>query len=662
VNPAASARVRERLDEQARVVRLGAVARWCVAGAILGLAAATIAASIAGPGLAVRLETALLPVAAAAVAGWWRARRLWSRAAVAEAFERRQPADNLVVTAEALERQPNHPWLPAVSAAAWSRLDAVPAGSARSAWMNLAVALLITVAAVTVPVPLRLAPGAAARPNHTAAPIGIHALSVTVTPPTYLGGDPVDHDEPTALEVLAGSQVAIHVSTTAPQVLMTRDGGPAIVTATSGGGMTATLPAPVDGAWLVSAGADTRLVRVRERDDRPPVVRIVTPGRDRRQPLPVADLAVRIEARDDHGLADLRLRFTTVSGAGESLTFADRERPVRVIDRTATAWQAEGVLPLGALELRDGDVVVYRGVATDGRPGASAVESDAFIVEIGAPRAASDAGGGGEDVDPDARQAISQQMVIVKTERLHARRGRLRPETLLDESQGLAIEQRMVRAEFVFMMGGEVQDEVEEAAHAHDVAEGRLENEGQAALLGATRAMSRAEARLADGDTAGALVAEREALGLLRRAFDRRRFLLRPVAERARLDPARRLQGATPPGPAPAQPVRAPESVEAWDAIQSAAQALAAARADGAADLVIVAARLSALEAGDPAVAAAADALTRAGTPEARGAALDAAQRALHAVVARRLAAAPAPTEAAVSGGVADALRRRRSR
>jgi hypothetical protein len=101
----------------------------------------------------------------------------------------------------------------------------------------------------------------------------------------------------------------------------------------------------------------------------------------------------------------------------------------------------------------------------------------------------------------------------------------------------------MVKSEFVFMTGGEVEDEVEEATHAHEVVEGRLENAARIDLLTAIREMSRAEARLNAADTTQALVDERAALRALQRAFDRRRYLLRTLPERARIDPARRLTG-----------------------------------------------------------------------------------------------------------------------
>ena len=252
-------------------------------------------------------------------------------------------------------------------------------------------------------------------------------------------------------------------------------------------------------------------------------------------------------------------------------------------------------------------------------------------------------------------------MVIVKTERLDARGAGLPPDVRLAEAQGLAVEQRMVRAEFVFLMGGDVQDEIEEAAHAHDLVEGRLANQGQAALLAATRAMSRAEARLTAGDTAAALVAEREALSFLQQAFDRRRYLLRPVAERARIDPSRRLQGPPASGPSLAWPMAAPDLPAGRDALERAASLLARAQRDPAADLVVPAARLAALDPADPRAAAAASALVRAATPQARTNALAEAQRIVQAAATRRL---PPPVVATpddgISGAIADAIRRSR--
>src|SRR4029079_11226115 len=65
----------------------------------------------------------------------------------------------------------------------------------------------------------------------------------------------------------------------------------------------------------------------------------------------------------------------------------------------------------------------------------------------------------------------SQQMVIVKTERLIARRASMAPADFADESQQLAAEQRKVCAECVFMLGGELADAPEVAASMTDINE-----------------------------------------------------------------------------------------------------------------------------------------------------------------------------------------------
>jgi hypothetical protein len=661
-------RVSERLALETAARIADDVARWALAGAGGGVVLALVAASGGAP-LRARLAGAAFAVVVAAGLGWWRGARRCTPASVAEALERHTPADNLVVTAEALGRGPGHPWHGAVADAAWTRLHGIAVPSRQRACVRLGLAALVAVIGATLarPVPaFDAVSDAAAPPGRSAgdALSRITALMVHVAPPSYLGEAAFETADPTSVDVVGGSAVTLRVRTTAAVVRAARASGPPISAAAVDGVATVAMPALPGGTWLITPGASDdarggRLLTLRVVDDRPPVVRIVTPDRDRRFARPLSDLRVAIDARDDHALRDVRVRLTRVSGSGENLTFADRDVPATIVRTAPGAWTAEAVLPLAGLGLEDGDLVVYRGVAADARPGAPAVESDALLVEVGPLRAPSDAGGGGEDVDPDRRQAISQQMVIVKTEQLHARTG-LAAEARLAEAQGLAVEQRMVRAEFVFLMGGEVEDEEVEAAHAHDLVEGRLANEGQAALLGATRAMSRAEARLVAGDTASALVAEREALRLLQQAFDRRRFLLRPVAERARIDPGRRLAGPAPPGAPPSLPVVAPEARPGWDAVDRAATALAQVRDDANRDPIAAAARVAALDSGDGQATAAAAALVRASTAGARSAALADAMRVVHAAAARRLVtpgiAAGVP---GVSGAVADALRRR---
>src|SRR5262249_46809967 len=99
------------------------------------------------------------------------------------------------------------------------------------------------------------------------------------------------------------------------------------------------------------------------------------------------------------------------------------------------------------------------------------------------------------------------------------------------------------RAEFVFMLGGEVEDEEAEAEQSNELQEGRLRNRGQRDVRAATIAMSQAEKLLTGADTADALVAERAAVAALQRAFARDRYILRALASRSQLDLSRRLTG-----------------------------------------------------------------------------------------------------------------------
>ncbi|MGH9175200.1 MAG: hypothetical protein ACRD1H_12625, partial [Vicinamibacterales bacterium] len=284
-----------------------------------------------------------------------------------------------------------------------------------------------------------------------------------------------------------------------------------------------------------------RLLQLRVNPDRRPIVRIQAPAKDLIFSQPRGQVPIEIEARDDLGLASLALHYTRVAGSGETFTFQEGNAPV-VIQRTDDGqWRGQATLTLEALALEDGDTLVYRAIATDRKPGADPSASDAFLIEIG--RLAGAASTGFAVPEERDRQAISQQMLIIKTERLHGGRSTLSREAYEEQSRLLAVEQRMVKAEFVFMTGGEVADEVAEAEHAHELAEGRFENAAQLELLAAIRAMSRAEARLNAADTAQALTFERAALRALQRAFDRRRYLLRTLPERTRIDLARRLSG-----------------------------------------------------------------------------------------------------------------------
>lgn len=516
-------------------------------GVIAGLVAGTMAAN---PTVAVVLG-GLSGLVVGAIAGSILSRRHES----AREVERRAPGcRNIVLTASELIARPEmtRPYVAEVVAAEAAKtvgaldIHALFPGRRAFAFAGVAAALwLSTVALVATrdpASPLPLIPSMKG-PNDGA------RVEVTVTPPAYTGHKAQRLVNPARIEAVAGSIIrlaargdSVRVETVEGQ-LPPQPGqrGAFEVRATTDGFIA-----------ITSAGAPRRLIGLSVIPDQVPRVKITAPGKDIFLPDAKRRIPVAIEATDDLALATLKLRYTKVSGSGERFTFVEGEVPVTIERANDREWKARGTLDLGALKLEQGDMVVYRGAATDRRPGAIATESDAFIVEITSPGMIA-AEGFSLDDEQD-KYALSQQMVILKTERLLARAATMSPESLTYHSQNIAAEQRSVRAEFVFMMGGEVAEEViaaagmdineeAEAANESELAAGRMVNRGRVALVDAIRLMSRASAKLNDGDPKAALPEEKRALVSLQEAFSRTRYLLRALTQRERLDLSRRLTG-----------------------------------------------------------------------------------------------------------------------
>jgi len=389
--------------------------------------------------------------------------------------------------------------------------------------------------------------------------ISISRIDVTITPPRYTGMPAQVLRDPTRIEAIEGSALTIRATSSGDSLLVTTDSGEVYLPRRAGGDFTWSGTVQRDGFLSFSPHTGTasgalRLVAISMRRDAPPVARIAQPNHDlvvdSVRPAP----AVSIEAHDDIGLRSLELHLTKVSGSGERFTFEERTIPVQLTRSATTAWQASARLPLDSLLGEPGDLVVYRARVTDARPGSAPVESDAFIAER---NAAGGIAAAGFALDPDEdRYAVSQQMVLLKSERLLAAKPTMAPETYEEQSRQLAVEQRRVRAEFVFMMGGEFEqamiadedgvadlDETHEAESETDLAAGRMVNRGRAALLTAIRAMSRAALTLNSQDLPTAIGHEKTALANLQEAFARQRFLMRALTQREALDMSRRLSG-----------------------------------------------------------------------------------------------------------------------
>jgi hypothetical protein len=638
---------------------------WAGAAGAAVCAGVLVTLSLAGIGAFAALGSALATGVVAGVLSGVTAWRRWTAAAAAERLERVcGTLDNLVVTSVQMSERPGRilPFIrDAVAEQAASRLSAVDCRrvipAARPAGVFLTTitgaGLLMWTAARTGETGTRMA-----GLRTPARDVSIERVEVVVTPPGYARLAAETVVDPSTVSVLAGSRVRLAVISRAAEVTLVEAGAAPAVLSPSGPLRAVELVADRSRILSITSRTgdqrDDRLVAIVVRPDGRPLVRIGTPGKD--VMLTAArPVDLRIETADDLALQSLALRYTRVSGSGESFTFADGEVPLVVTRVDERNWTASARWAIEALRLEDGDALVYRAVARDTNPAGDEVSSDSYLIEIGAP---SDIAAAGFALPEDERRyGLSQQMVIVKTERLLADRSTLGRDDFAERARTIAVEQRMVKAEFIFLSGGEVEDEVIEAEHSHELVEGRLENVGRAEMLRAIAAMTRAEERLILGDAAAALVHERAALQALQRAFDRRRYFLRVMPERARIDASRRLSGSLADArPAPRGPGAPPE-----DGARAAARRLMQDLARGPADAAL-AARVAAVDPSSADWQRLAQAMMTGGDAGRR--AVDAAMAALRTRVLGSLA--PAPAESLVTdsyeGHLADAARRERGR
>jgi len=582
----------------------------------------------------------------------------WTRAAAARVIESTDPAlENLAVTAAELLERPR-PIRADIRAEILRQAEDRLAGVRLQFAAPLARPALVCVAVmfgcigVVWGIAQRQAPGAIrAEDVQGVQPASIAAIHVRIVPPAYSGRPVENIDDPIQVSVLAGSTVRIEVISDATAISVDGDRTPFSLVQ-SGDRFVAEWVAnrPV-GVSLRAVASDqaARFLSVFTIGDGPPAVRIRTPGQDLVVTPAAGPVDLVVDTSDDLGLSSLVLKFTRASGGGESVTFSEGELPLTITRDDDRRWTGTARWAIGGLKLADGDVLVYRAVARDRNPAGAPAQSESFVIEVGKNAGAAESGFA--IPAEEKKYAISQQMVIYKTEQLIANRG-THAADWLDQNRLLAIEQRMVRAEIVFLGGGEVEDEEVEAAASDELTEGRLQNAGRAEMLRAINAMSRAEGQLNDGKAVEALVFERAALKSLELAFDRRRYFLRTLSERGRIDPARRLTGTLRDARSWSRDVaRAPED-SATKRERLVMRELASALTGETMQDAQLATHLTALDPSSPELRQAAVEIARA-TVETRRAAIEAAMRALATRVRARLSS---PAEINLP---ADALRGR---
>lgn len=414
------------------------------------------AAVDASVGMPLWLRAWLLPGALVigAMAGWWRSRRGVALTVERTALWLEEHIDGLqwrLVTAV-------DPAAGAITAALDASLGGVPLEATvhRATIAALRAPLLVALTAAAV---LTLLPrGVVVRVTRPRAGDSLLAAAaatardplarivVRVMTPSYAGTETRSYDDPGSVEALAGSSVRIEGlgDATYIQGLLS---GVAFKAMPRAGGWWLVVGMPTKPAVLqLSAGTFTRVLVLDALADSAPALVLREPARDSVLRRPTGRIALRAEARDDHGLADGDFELIVSSGSGESFTF----RSV-VMGKANFGGTRDGALSaslsIDSLGLKPGDIVHLRAVARDRNdvsgPGVGASESRTLrIIRAGEYDSVAV-----EAMPPPETEAnaLSQRMLLLLTEALEKKRPSLARALLERESLALAIEQARLR-------------------------------------------------------------------------------------------------------------------------------------------------------------------------------------------------------------------------
>jgi hypothetical protein len=551
----AAARVVERAVS--RVARRTCLEHVLRATAGAAAAAAVVRSILKAAGLRMSvIDVLVLLIAVIAALGWLRRRTsAWTQQAAADRLERAYPVSrNVIFTARELVAHPDRA-KPLVrlrvlnEAASILRAadpaDVVPLAKPISMFSTT---LVVLAAALVMNAPQRVVltsrQEATVQDASRTPPRNVDVLA-TISPPAYTRLPERKLTNPDRIDLIEGSRLRLVITGIDDKAWRIRYSTTALPATRTASGLSAEVTVAESGYLAMEPAAsigERRLIPVTVTPDRAPVIQIHRPGKDLLVPDEKASVQVAAAATDDLGLQSLELKYTKVSGTGEQFEFVEGTLPLDQVRDSDLAWKGSAALSLARLGLEPGDSLVYRVVARDRRPGdAGLAASDTFFVEVARPGEVALAG---FELPPDKdRYALSQQMIVLKIQRLRARERSLPRETVEREARAIGAEQRAVRANFIFLMGGQVEDEEEEAEQSHEIQEGRLANSARREIVLAIKYMSHAEQELAAVDTVAALPSARAAADALQRAFGRNRYILRTLAVRSRIDPARRLSG-----------------------------------------------------------------------------------------------------------------------
>ncbi|MCX7041210.1 MAG: hypothetical protein NT117_00675 [Gammaproteobacteria bacterium] len=457
-----------------------------------------------------------------------------------------------------------------------------PAPDLRPGWPRRAIVMSLVaslaMALVIAWLPSRSAPDASRRTDAVERAAGVAGLrlvskSIRIQPPAYTGL-PTRIEKTLPIRIAENSQLtwSLQFSGEAESVTLAFHDGSRLALQANEGVWTGTRQVSKSTLYRVLLGAGqkpaTPLQRIDVVADQPPQLRVLAP--DRSLSLLEAgqkSWALGFEAIDDFGLGAAQLRITLAQGSGENITVSARTVGLQGVgDARKRVYRHR--LDLAALGFAVGDDLVVRLSVSDRRsPQAQTTRSASFILRW-PPETGAEATG----VEGMIKRTLpayfrSQRQIIIDSEALLADRRKLSAEKFLQRSDGIGVDQRLLRLRYGQFLGEEASHEQEAAdegpesegaamgdatsvveafGHTHDVAEAAtlLDPDTRKLLKSALDEMWQSELHLRQGNPQKALPYEYRALRLIKQVQNASRiYLARVGLELPPVDESRRMGG-----------------------------------------------------------------------------------------------------------------------
>jgi hypothetical protein len=338
---------------------------------------------------------------------------------------------------------------------AWPRALAAPALAAIACTVVLALAPWRA-----LPSPPRAGAAPALRGAATGAQ-GLRTIELRVTPPAYTGL-PASRGDSQEVLVPEGSVLQWRLVTrhAARSVSLDFHDGSTLALQRDGDGWRGTRRVLRDSLYRLRYDARTdpaaRWHRISVRRDRPPRLQVRLPEHS----LTVLDRAqtgwdLLVEASDDYGLGAASLQVTLAQGSGEDIKVSTRTLAL-ADSGDARARRYRRRVDLGALGFAVGDDLVLRVSVADRRaPLAQVTRSPGFILRWPPPPGAQASGVEGLVKRTLPAYFRSQRQIIIDTEALLGERRGLAAATVDTRSDGIGVDQRILRLRYGQFLGEE---------------------------------------------------------------------------------------------------------------------------------------------------------------------------------------------------------------